>query len=85
VGDADFSSDGVLTALRGSIGNLDLFMNAVGWLAEEDTLISIRPKEPEFREVILTPPQARAIIYSSVLFVPLIVLAAGGVVWWRRR
>ncbi|HHX43752.1 MAG TPA: GldG family protein [Chloroflexi bacterium] len=85
VGDADFCSDSVLTRVRGNIGNLDLFMNAVGWLAEEDALISIRPKQPELRQVVLTPPQARAIIYSNVLFVPLIVLAAGGMVWWRRR
>lgn len=85
VGDADFASDSVLTAVRGSIGNLDLFMNAVGWLAEEDALISIRPKESGVREVVLTAPQARAIIYSNVLFVPLIVLVAGGLVWWRRR
>lgn len=85
IGDADFISDGVLNMVRGNIGNLDLFMNAVGWLAEEDSLISIRPKQPELRQVVLTPPQARAIIYSNVLFVPLIVLAAGGWVWWRRR
>lgn len=85
VGDADFVADSVLNTVRGSIGNLDLFMNAVGWLAEEEALISIRPKQPEARQVVLTPPQARAIIYSSMLFVPLIVLAAGGVVWWRRR
>jgi len=60
-------------------------MNAVNWLATEEELISIRPKEPEQRQVILTAPQARAIIYSSILFVPLLVLVAGGIVWWRRR
>ena len=84
IGDADFASDDVLNSVA-NVGNVDLFMNAVNWLATEEELISIRPKEPEQREVILTAPQARAIIYSNILFVPLLVLAAGGIVWWRRR
>jgi len=85
VGDANFVDDGVLTAVRGNVGSVDLFMNAINWLAEEESLISIRPKTPEQRQVMLTSPQARAIIYTNILFVPLIVLAVGAVVWWRRR
>ncbi|MCD6519397.1 MAG: GldG family protein [Anaerolineae bacterium] len=85
VGDSDFVSNELLTRVKGSIGNADLFMNAVGWLAEEEELISIRPKPPEQRQIILTPPQARAVIYSNILFVPLAVLIIGGIVWWKRR
>ncbi len=84
IGNVSFCENGLLNQLRG-IGNVDLFMNAVGWLAEDDALISIRPTTPLPRQVILTPPQARAIIYTNILFVPLLVLLAGGVVWWRRR
>jgi ABC-type uncharacterized transport system involved in gliding motility auxiliary subunit len=84
IGNASFCENGLLNQIRG-IGNVDLFMNAVGWLAEDDALISIRPKWPLPRHVILTPPQARAIIYTNILFVPFLVLLAGGVVWWRRR
>jgi len=69
----------------GGVGNVDLFMNAVGWLAEEEELISIRPKPPQQRQVVLTAPQARGIIYSSAVFVPALVLAAGALVWWQRR
>lgn len=85
VGDANFVEDGVLQAVRGNVGSVDLFMNAINWLAEEESLISIRPKTQEQRQVVLTSPQARAIIYSNILFVPLIVLAVGAVIWWRRR
>ena len=85
VGDANFVEDGVLQAVRGNVGSVDLFMNAINWLAEEEALISIRPKTQEDRQVVLTSPQARAIIYSNILFVPLIVLAVGAVIWWRRR
>jgi len=84
IGDADFVSNEVLGSVV-NVGNVDLFMNAVNWLATEEELITIRPKEPSQREVILTPLQARAIIYSNILFVPLLVLAAGIWVWWRRR
>lgn len=84
IGDADLSSNEMLAMVRG-VANVDLFMNAVGWLAEEEELISIRPKQQDPRQVFLTPAQARAIIYGNILFVPLGVLVAGGVVWWRRR
>ena len=85
VGDGSFVENQLLNTVRGNLGNVDIFMNAVGWLAEEESLISIRPKMPEQRQVFLTPPQARGIIYSSILFVPLLVLAAGAIVWWQRR
>jgi ABC-type uncharacterized transport system involved in gliding motility auxiliary subunit len=85
VGDATLVEDNLLSSVSGNIGNIDLFMNAIGWLAEDEALISIRPKEQEQRTVVLTAPQSRAVIYSSILFVPLVVLAAGALVWWRRR
>ena len=85
VGDASFVENGLLNSVGGSVGNVDLFMNMVGWLAEEEELISIRPKMPEQRQVVLTPPQARGIIYSNILFVPILMLVAGALVWWRRR
>ncbi|HUV94972.1 MAG TPA: DUF4350 domain-containing protein, partial [Anaerolineae bacterium] len=84
VGDAGFVENALLNSV-GGVGNVDLFMNAVGWLAQEEELISIRPKPPEERQVVLTALQARGIIYSSAVFVPALVLAAGALVWWRRR
>ena len=85
IGDATLVEDNLLSTVTGNIGNIDLFMNAIGWLAEDESLISIRPKETDQRTVVLSAPQARAVIYSSILFVPLAVLAAGAWVWWRRR
>jgi ABC-type uncharacterized transport system involved in gliding motility auxiliary subunit len=65
--------------------NLDLFMNAVNWLAEEEALISIRPKAPADRRVFLTPLQINLALFTTLIVIPLIVLAAGIIVWWNRR
>ncbi|MGB9592966.1 MAG: Gldg family protein, partial [Anaerolineae bacterium] len=85
VGDSDFVANSVLNSVRGAFGNADLFINAVNWLAEEESLIAISPKTSDVRTVFLTPAQMRVILYSSALVLPVAVLIIGLVVWWRRR
>jgi ABC-type uncharacterized transport system involved in gliding motility auxiliary subunit len=81
VGDSDFAANSSLMLA----GNGDLFLNSVNWLAEEEELISIRPKPPVVRSLVLSPGQARFIQYSSLIFLPAAVLAVGVAVWWTRR
>src|SRR6202007_393493 len=38
----------------GELGNSDLALNAVNWLASDEDLISIRPKEQDDRRIIMT-------------------------------
>ncbi len=66
-------------------GNRDLFLNMMNWLSADEDLISIRPKEPEDRRLNLTRQQMSRILYGSVFGLPLIIIAAGLSVWWRRR
>jgi ABC-type uncharacterized transport system involved in gliding motility auxiliary subunit len=66
-------------------GNRDLFLNIMNWLSSDEDLISIRPKDPEDRRLSLTRAQMQAIFYLSVIGLPLMVVAAGLGVWWRRR
>jgi len=66
-------------------GNRDLFLNMMNWLSSDEDLISIRPKEPEDRRLNMTRGQMNSIFYTSVIGIPLIVIAAGLSVWWRRR
>jgi ABC-type uncharacterized transport system involved in gliding motility auxiliary subunit len=80
-GDSDFASNAAL----GVQGNRDLFLNSVNWLAQQENLISIRPKDPEDRRITLTADQERRIFYLTVLIVPGLVLLAGVQTWWRRR
>jgi ABC-type uncharacterized transport system involved in gliding motility auxiliary subunit len=66
-------------------GNGDLFMNMVGWLAQDEDLISIRPKAPEDRKVIMSQSQARMLQWFSLVILPGAVLVCGIIVWTRRR
>ncbi|MDP2997775.1 MAG: Gldg family protein [Bryobacterales bacterium] len=66
-------------------GNRDLFLNMMNWLSSDEDLISIRPKEPEDRRISLNQRQMKTVFYSSVLAIPLLVMAGGLLVWWRRR
>jgi len=66
-------------------GNKDLFLNSISWLAEEEDLISIRPREAKSTPVILTARQGQAAFWVGVLLPPAVVLLAGVGVGIRRR
>ncbi|HEV7663798.1 MAG TPA: GldG family protein [Chloroflexota bacterium] len=72
-------------ALQQVPGNQTLFLNAANWVAQQDNLIDIRAPDTTPRTMVLTGPQMNLVAYSSFLFLPLAVLAAGAVVWWLRR
>ena len=80
-GDSDFATNGWL----GIPGNRDLFLNAVNWLAQQENMIAIRPRDPQDRRVTLTADQERRIFWLTVLIVPGLILLAGVQTWWRRR
>jgi ABC-type uncharacterized transport system involved in gliding motility auxiliary subunit len=66
-------------------GNRDLFMNMVNWLSSDEDLIAIRPKDPEDRRLNMNASQVTLMFWTSVVGIPLLMLAAGLSVWWRRR
>ena len=65
--------------------NADFFLNSVNWLAEDQHLISIRPKVVPFRELVVNTRERDFIKWSSWLVPPLLMILAGAYVWWRRR
>src|SRR5262249_12973952 len=67
------------------IANRDFFLNSLNWVTETDQLISTRPIIGARLSLFLTPVQNAFIFSSSALFLPLILLGAGGVIWWIRR
>jgi len=84
-GNSEFVANSGLSMMAGQVGNADLFLNAVNWAAEEETLISVRSKPPTNRQIFLTGLQLRLVFLITVVLLPLAVIAAGVIVWWRRR
>ncbi len=80
-GDSDFASNGFFATQ----GNGNLFLNSVTFLAQDESFISIRPKNPEDRRLTMTDSQGRMVAYVAVLLLPLSILAAGISVWMKRR
>jgi gliding motility-associatede transport system auxiliary component len=80
-GDGDFFSNKYLQLG----GNRDFAMNAVGWLAEQEDRITIRPKSREASMVMLTEAQSTALKFLSVDVLPVGLLGLGLAVWMVRR
>jgi ABC-type uncharacterized transport system involved in gliding motility auxiliary subunit len=81
IGDSDFASNGWL----GVQGNKDLFLNTVSWLAQQENLISIRPRDPEDRRLSLSAQAQRNVALLAWLGIPGAVFALGIYEWTRRR
>jgi len=63
----------------------DLFLNTINWLAQDENLISIRPKPRTNRRLTFTMAQQVMFYWFSLAVVPGIVLVTGAVLWWKRR
>ncbi len=81
IGDSDFASNGYFRAG----GNGDFFLNAASWLAEEENLISIRPRERKDSPLQLTRASGSAMYILGLVVFPGLVVLAGVRNWWRRR
>lgn len=81
IGDSDFAANSVL----GMGGNRDMFLNVVNWLAQQEDLIAVRPRDPDDRRVTVTAGQDQMIFWFAVFIMPGLILLAGVQAWWRRR
>jgi ABC-type uncharacterized transport system involved in gliding motility auxiliary subunit len=80
-GDADF----VANANYGLLGNSDIFHNAVAFLAGDEDLISIRPRERTRDQIYITASQGRLIFALCIVLLPLSVVGVGTTVFVKRR
>jgi len=81
IGDSDFASNQHF--YNGD--NSDLFLNTVNVLATGIEVISIERKVLPFRRMVINQETANFINYTSIGLLPVLVLIAGGVIWWRRK
>ncbi len=66
-------------------GNGNLFLNMLSWLAQDEDLISIRPKSPEDRRILLSQSQLAMLRLLTIFVLPGIALVAGIAVVVNRR
>jgi ABC-type uncharacterized transport system involved in gliding motility auxiliary subunit len=81
VGDSDFANNGNLD----QAGNRDLALGAISFLAEEEDLVAVTPRQRAVQPMLLQPFQARLIFWLPVVIVPLIFAVLGVVVYIKRR
>lgn len=81
VGDSDFAANRAL----GVPGNRDLYLNMANWLAQQENLIAIRPKDPSNRGITLTADEQASINWIAFLGIPVLLLGNAVRVWWKRR
>ena len=81
IGDADFASNSFFPYMS----NSDLVLAMLAWLVGEERAPTMKPPIEVLPTVVLTQRQVYGIFAVTVLGLPGVVVAIGGVVWWRRR
>ena len=81
VGDSDFATNSFFHIL----GNGNLFLNAVNYLAEQENLIGVEPRTYDPPRVNLTNRQMKGTFLLSVVLIPALLALIGFAVWWRQR
>ena len=82
VGDSDFISNELTSA---PLLNADLFLNMTNWVAQDEDLISIRPRKPEDRRIALSARERTNVFFLSLFIIPGVVVVTGVSAWWGRR
>lgn len=81
IGDGDFLSNTYI----GNAGNLALGMALINWLTEDDALISIPVKTTVDSQLNLSRSASILIGLGFLIALPVLLLAIGFVIWWKRR
>lgn len=80
-GDGDFLSNAYLN----NAGNLLLGLNIFNWLAHENSFININPESAPDRTLTLSKTDESLISLGFLFLIPLGLIAAGIIIWARRR
>ena len=81
IGDSDFAANGGAR----HPGQPRPVHEHVGWLSQQENLISIRPKEPDDRRITLTDDQQKSVMLFALIGLPVAIFGLGVYGWARRR
>jgi ABC-type uncharacterized transport system involved in gliding motility auxiliary subunit len=81
IGDSDFITNSFYNVL----GNGDLFLNTMNYLAEEEDLIPIRAKRGLGDRIFITANQGRLVFLLCLILLPLSVIGTGTYVFLKKR
>ncbi len=79
--DAEFASNQLLYKNL----NRDLALNTVSYLAKEENIISISPKEVNVTQLQMTDTQFYIFIFAFIIPLPLLLIGTSTFIWYRRR
>jgi len=65
--------------------NMELFTNALGWMCDHEVSVSIPSKSTQIEYLTLTAASARTWSIVTMILLPVLALATGGVIWFKRR
>ncbi len=68
-----------------NVGNLNLFLAAVNWCVDRDTLLNIPARPIQRFQLALSQEELRRLRLGLLLLVPGVVAALGVLVYWTRR
>lgn len=80
-GDSDFAANKGINLM----GNRDLILNTIQWLAAQEDLITIRPRDPLTQPVVISERQGRIVFWLPVIGMPALSLALGLAISVRKR
>ena len=81
VGDVDFATNSFFHVL----GNGNLFLNTVNYLAAQENLIGVEPRTHDLPRLSMTNRQIKSVFALAVLLMPAVLALVGIMVWWRQR
>ena len=80
-GDSDFATNSFFHIM----GNGNLFLNSVNYLAAQENLIGVEPRTFDIPRVNLTNRQMKGTVFLSIVLVPALLAVVGAAVWWKQR
>ncbi len=79
------TSDFITNNRIGSLGNLTLFLNAINWATDRDSVVNIPARPVDQMQLVLSRENTNQLRLSMLVFFPGVAALCGIVVYWIRR